>query len=99
MTDKTKKIINKLPKKSDNKTYSVIVGAIIIIAIVIIVICATTQRTYNSYNVIKSKPRTDSMTKGYIEHKQLNFKVVVGKTEDEMARITTENAKRFFGIK
>lgn len=68
MTDKTKKIINKLPKKSDNKTYSVIVGAIIIIAIVIIVICATTQRTYNSYNVIKSKPRTDSMTKGYIEH-------------------------------
>lgn len=68
MTEKTKKMIDKLPNKGDNKLYSMLIGAIIVVVIVIIVICATTQRTYDSYKVIKTKPRTDSMTKGYIPH-------------------------------
>lgn len=68
MTQTTKKIIDKLPKKKDKK-FIHILGIIIAISIVIIIIiCSVTQRTYNSYSVIKSNPRTDSMTKGYLRH-------------------------------
>lgn len=68
MTERTKKIIDKLPKNKDNKLYSMVLGLVGIIILIIIIVCATTQRTYNSYSVIKSKARTDSMTKGYIPH-------------------------------
>ena len=68
MTERTKKIIDKLPKNKDNKLYSMVLGIVGIIILIVIIVCATTQRTYDSYSVIKSKARTDSMTKGYIPH-------------------------------
>ena len=68
MTERTKKIIDKLPTKKDNKLYSIMAGILVFIIIIIIIICISVQKTYNSYSVIKTKARTDSMTKGYVYH-------------------------------
>ena len=63
MTQTNKKIIDKLPKKN-KKIIHIFSGLILVTLIIIVIACSITQRTYNSYSVIDSKPRTDSMTKG-----------------------------------
>lgn len=67
MTQTNKKIIDKLLKKN-KKIIHIFSGLILVTLIIIVIACSITQRTYNSYSVIDSKPRTDSMTKGYLRN-------------------------------
>ena len=67
MTQQNRDITDKI-KKKNKKIMPLALIIIVIIIVTVIAICAITQRTYNSYSVVKSYPRSDSMTKGYLRY-------------------------------